>query len=174
MGEMGASSASDDGGVLRRIALYGLGLLLAAMLALSYATTSRANRAKTSGRVAHTCSVTDHAFIETAKTNMAAIDLWGQQYLDGDAEPTDVADEAGRAAKIVGATKPTDPSLTQTRKLLVGMFTEYRRAMEAEAKKGDAGDHIFHAYGLANFAHDVLVQAEPALGRRGCDVAALL
>jgi hypothetical protein len=158
-------------GAMRRIALYGLGLLLAAVLALSYATTSRA---KSGGPVSHTCSVTDHAFLDTAKTNMAAIDLWGQQYLDGDASPGDVAAEAGRAAKIVGGTAPTDPSLTQTRKLLVAMFTEYRKAMEEEAKRGEGGDHIFHAYGLANFAHDVLLKAEPALGKRGCDVAALL
>jgi hypothetical protein len=158
-------------GAMRRIALYGLGLLLTAVLALSYATTSRA---KTSGPVAHTCSVTDHAFIETAKTNMAAIDLWGQQYLAGDAPAGDVAAEAGRAAKIVGGTAPTDPSLTQTRKLLVAMFTEYRKAMEQEAKHRNAGDHIFHAYGLANFAHDVLLKAEPALGKRGCYVAPLL
>jgi hypothetical protein len=46
--------------------------------------------------------------------------------------------------------------------------------MEEEAKHGEAGNHIFHAYGLANFAHDVLLKAEPALGKRGCDVAALL
>jgi hypothetical protein len=158
-------------GAMRRIGLYGLGLLLASMLALTYATTSPA---KTGGRVRHTCSVTDRAFLETAKTNMAAIDLWGQEYLAGDTGPGDVAAESDRAAKIVGATAPTDPSLSQTRKLLVAMFTEYRKAMEEEAKHEEGGDHIFHAYGLANFAHDVLLKAEPALGKRGCDVAALL
>jgi hypothetical protein len=156
---------------MRRIALYGLGLLLASVLALSYAATSRA---KVRGPVSHTCSVTDRAFIDTAKTNMTAIDLWGQEYLAGDATPEDVAAEAARAAKIVGATSPTDPSLAQTRRLLVAMFTEYRRAMEQQAKHGDAGEHIFHAYGLANFAHDVLLQAAPALDRRGCEVASLL
>jgi hypothetical protein len=156
---------------MRRIALYGLGLLLASALALSYATTSRA---KTRGPVSHTCSVTDHAFIETAKTNMTAIDLWGQEYLSGDATPEDVAAESARAARIVGATAPTDPSLSQTKKLLVAMFTEYRKAMEQQAKHRDAGEHIFHAYGLANFAHDVLLKAEPALGKGGCDVASLL
>jgi hypothetical protein len=155
---------------VRRIALYGLGLLVASVLALSYATTSRATR----GPISHTCSVTDRAFIDTAKTNMTAIDLWGQEYLAGDATPDDVAAESARAAKIVGATAPTDPSLAQTRKLLVAMFTEYRRAMERQAKHRDAGEHIFHAYGLANFAHDVLLKAEPALGKRGCDVASLL
>jgi hypothetical protein len=33
---------------------------------------------------------------------------------------------------------------------------------------------MMRAYGLANFAHDVLVQAQPALAARGCSVAALL
>jgi hypothetical protein len=158
-------------GAMRRIGLYGLGLLLASVLALTYAATSRA---KTGGTFRHTCSVTDRAFIETAKTNMAAVELWGQQYVDGEAPPGEVGAESGRAAKIVGATAPTDPSLAQARKLLVGMFTEYRKAMEQHAAHRDAGGHIFHAYGLANFAHDVLAQAEPALDKRGCDVAPLL
>ena len=156
---------------MRRIALYGLGLLLASVLALTYATTSRA---KAGGPLRHTCSVTDRAFIDTAKTNMAAVELWGQQYVDGEAAPGEVGAESGRAAKIVGATAPTDPSLSQTRKLLVAMFTEYRKAMEQHAKHRDAGDHIFHAYALANFAHDVLAKAEPALASRGCGVAPLL
>ncbi len=156
---------------MRRFALYGLGLLLASTLALTYATSSRA---KSGGPVSHTCSVTDRAFINGAKTNVDAVDLWGQQYLDGDAGPADVAAESARAAKIVGATSPTDPSLAQTRSLLVAMFTAYGKAMEQRAKHRDASDHIFHAYGLANFAHNVLLKAEPALARRGCDVSPLL
>jgi hypothetical protein len=156
---------------MRRIALYGVGLLLASALALTYVTSSRA---KSGGPVWHTCSVTDRAFINGAKTNVDAVDLWGQQYLEGDATPAEVAAESARAAKIVGATSPTDPSLAQTRKLLVAMFTAYGKAMEQRAKHRDAGDQIFHAYGLANFAHDVLLNAGPALAKRGCDVAPLL
>ena len=156
---------------MRRIALYAVGIVLASALALSYATTSRAKRA---GPVSHTCSVTDRAFIDTAGTNMPAIGLWGQQSLDGETGAADVASEAANAAKIVGATAPTDPSLVQARQLLVGMFSEYRQAMQAEATHRDAGRHMFHAYGLANFAHDVLAGAEPALAKRGCDVAPLL
>jgi hypothetical protein len=91
---------------MRRIALYGLGLLLASALALTYATSSRA---KSGGPVSHTCSVTDRAFINGAKTNVDAVDLWGQQYLDGEATPADVAAESARAAKIVGATTPDRP-----------------------------------------------------------------
>ena len=156
---------------MRRIVLYGVGLILAFLLGLSYTATSRA---KPRGMVSHNCAVTDRAFIETAKTNMAAISLWGQEYVNGDAQPSDVAEQSDRAAKIVGATTPTDPSLTQTRQLLVAMFTEYRKAMQAEEKHGDAGKHMFHAYALANDAHDTLVQAESPLAKRGCDVAPLL
>jgi len=157
---------------MRRIVLYGVGLILAFLLGLSYTATSRANAHK--GPTSHNCAVTDRAFIETAKTNMAAISLWGQEYVDGDASSGDVADQSDRAAKIVGATTPTDPSLIQARQLLVGMFTEYRKAMQAEEEQGDAGKHMFHAYALANEAHDTLVQAEPPLAKRGCDVAPLL
>ena len=156
---------------MRRIALYGAGLLLAFILGLTYTTTSRANGGR---HVAHTCTPTDRDFIETARTNMAAISLWGEQYLSGDAPAADVADESGRAAKIVAGTAPTDSSLSQVRKLLVGVFSEYQKAMRQQAKHQDAGKHIFHAYGLANFAHDVLAQAAPALAKRGCDVAPLL
>ena len=156
---------------MRRIALYGVGLLLAFLVGLSYATTSRANGR---GPVRHTCTPTDRDFIETARTNMTAISLWGQQYLDGEADATDVADQSARSAKIVAGTAPTDVSLAKARKLLVGVFTEYQRAMERQAKHHDAGRHIYQAYGLANFAHDVLAEAEPGLAKRGCDVAPLL
>ena len=156
---------------VRRIVLYGVGLILAFLLGLSYTATSRA---RPRGPISHNCAVTDRAFIETAKTNMAAISLWGQEYVAGDAGPSDVADQSDRAAKIVGATTPTDPSLVQTRQLLVGMFTEYRKAMQAEERHGDAGKHMFHAYALANDAHETLVQAQSPLAKRGCDVASLL
>jgi hypothetical protein len=33
---------------------------------------------------------------------------------------------------------------------------------------------MHRAYGLANFARDVLAQAQPALQREGCNVAPLL
>jgi hypothetical protein len=33
---------------------------------------------------------------------------------------------------------------------------------------------MYRAYGLANFAHEVLAEAQPELRRRGCDVSSLL
>jgi hypothetical protein len=54
------------------------------------------------------------------------------------------------------------------------MFTEYGRAIQARSRHRDAGPHMYRAYGLANFAHEVLVQAQPALKAQGCDIAPLL
>jgi hypothetical protein len=105
---------------------------------------------------------------------MAAISLWGQEYADGDTGAGDVAAQAGRGAKIVGAAATTDPSLTQTRRLLVAMLVEYQKAMQLQAEHRDASQHIYRSYALANLAHDVLVQAEAPLAKRGCDVAPLL
>jgi hypothetical protein len=156
---------------MRRIVLYGVGLILASLVGLSYTATGRATSHRT---VSHSCAVTDRNFIETARTNMAAISLWGQEYMNGDAAAGDVAAEADRGAKIVGAAATTDPSLTQTRRLLVAMLLEYQKAMQLQAKHRDASKHIYRSYALANLAHDVLVQAEAPLAKRGCDVAPLL
>ena len=46
--------------------------------------------------------------------------------------------------------------------------------MKAKAKRKDAAPHMYRAYGLANFAFDVLSDAEPELRRRGCDISGLL
>jgi hypothetical protein len=55
------------------------------------------------------------------------------------------------------------------------MFNEYGDAVRLQSKgKPDAGARMYRAYGLANFARDVLQQAQPALAKHGCDVAPLL
>jgi hypothetical protein len=154
---------------MRRIALTAAGLVVAFTFGLSHVATGRAKTP-----MGHTCSVTDRQFIDTAKTNMAAIGLWGQEYLSGDAKPKEVVSEATDAAKIVDGTSPTDPSLSQTRALMVSMFTEYAKAMQAEARHRDASEHMYRTYSLASFARDVLEAAEPALAKRGCDVRPLL
>src|SRR5919201_1375475 len=168
MGDSGCPRLSDEF-LVRRIGLTAAGLLATLALALSLATSSRAK-----APLSHTCSLTDRQFVETAKTNMAALGLWGQQYLNGDAKADEVVAEANRAEKIVGATSPTDPSLSQTRALMVAMFGEYARAIHAQAHQGDAGKHMFRAYGLANFAHNVLESASAPLRAKGCDVRPLL
>ena len=95
-------------------------------------------------------------------------------YQSGQAEPKDVAQQAFDAAVRVQHTDPKDPSLKAAQKYLDAMFQEYGTAVTIQAKGGDAGERMYRAYGLANFAHDVLLQAQPALSERGCDVAPLL
>jgi hypothetical protein len=125
-------------------------------------------------RLAHSCSATDKQFISTAQLNIASLDLWAQQYLSGEVKARVVVDQARTGAETVSGTQPRDPSLAKTRRLLDGMFTEYGRAIQARSRHRDAGPHMYRAYGLANFAHDVLVQAQPALKAQGCDIAPLL
>jgi hypothetical protein len=105
---------------------------------------------------------------------MTAMDLWGQQYESGEADGTEVVQESQQAVKIMRGMAPTDPSLEHTRRLMVGMLTEYARAVQTHEHHGDAAPHMYRAYGLANFAHDVLLRAQAALLARGCDVRPLL
>jgi hypothetical protein len=155
--------------VVRRIGLTAAGLIAAFTIALSLATVSRAKPS-----VGHTCSVTDRQFIEVARTNMTSIGLWGQQYVSGEAEADEVVLQATQAAKSMHGTSPTDPTLRRTRRLMVGIFTEYGKAIRLQARHKDGGRHMYRSFGLANFAHDLLTQSEPALQKRGCDVAPLL
>jgi hypothetical protein len=70
--------------------------------------------------------------------------------------------------------EPTDPSLRVAQKYFDAMFTEYGQAVELQAAGKDAGERVYRAWGLRNFAHDVLAEAQPALSPLGCDVVPLL
>ena len=156
-----------------RTGLTAAGLVLLAALILLPAAFGRSEPVA----VAHTCSATDRDFIKTAQTNIAALGLWGEQYLRGEATAKEVIAQSRNAARIVSNTGPRDPSLRKTRALMEAMFTEYGRAIAAKSKRKDeskAAAHMYRAYGLANFARDVLVDARPELAKRGCNVAALL
>jgi hypothetical protein len=124
--------------------------------------------------VIHTCSATDRQFISSAQLNMEALGSLSQDYLHGDAKAGDVIMQTESAIVGLQNTEPSDPSLSKTRSILRAMFVEYGRAIRADQKHHDPGKHIYRAYGLANFAYDVLLQAQPALAKRGCDVSPLL
>src|SRR6185436_3115244 len=97
-----------------------------------------------------------------------------EDYLRGDAKPRDVIDQTEMAVTGIANTNPSDPSLYKTRAILRAMFMEYGRAIRADQKHHNPGKYIYRAYGLANFAHDVLSDARPGLMKRGCDVGPLL
>lgn len=124
--------------------------------------------------MAHTCSAMDRQFIREAKLNMTAVGESGREFLRGDGRAADVIEDTRRAEAIVKHMRPTDPSLDKARVLMGAMFREYGQAVEARRKHREAGPHIYRAYGLANFTRDILVQAQPELSDRGCDVTGLL
>ena len=88
--------------------------------------------------LAHTCSATDRQFIDTAQLSMTGLGLTSDQFQQGMGSPKDVASAASLAARNVKATEPSDYSLRQIQALMGAMFTEYARAMNAEAKHKDA------------------------------------
>lgn len=124
--------------------------------------------------VVHTCSATDRQFIGVAQLNMAALGSLSEDYLRGDAKADDVIQQTQSSVVVMRNTNPSDPSLSKTRAILRAMFVEYGRAIRADKQKKDPGKYIYRAYGLANFAHDILQNAKPELAKRGCDVSPLL
>lgn len=122
----------------------------------------------------HSCGATDQKFIQTASVDITALGTLNADYQSGFAEAEEVAQQAFDAAKRVTHVEPKDFSLRTAQKYLDGMFREYGEAVTMQAAGKDASDRMYRAYGLANFAHDVLVQAQPALLQRGCDVGPML
>jgi hypothetical protein len=124
--------------------------------------------------VAHTCYPVDKQFIVSAQLNMATLGEASEDYLRGTVKPAEVIDQTNAALRALGNTRPTDPSLTRTKLVLKAMFVEYQKAIQANAHDHSPGQHIYRAYGLANFAHDLLAHERKPLLKRGCDVSPLL
>jgi hypothetical protein len=169
-GDEASQVAAEEGSVKPRITA-AAGLVVAIVAVSSSALLIGGN---SNAAVSHTCSATDRQFLGTAQLNMAALGTLSQDYLQGDAKADDVIEQTDSAVTSLLNTNPSDPSLSKTQKIMRAMFLEYGRAIRADKHHRDPGQYIYRAYGLANFAHDVLSQAEPALAKRGCDVSPLL
>jgi hypothetical protein len=124
--------------------------------------------------VAHTCYPVDRQFIVSAQLNMASLGEAAEDYLHGQAKPAEVIRETRSVMRSLADTRPADPSLTRTKLLLRAMFLEYEKAIQANEHHHSPGRHIYRAYGLANIAHDLLVQDQKPLAAQGCDVSSLL
>jgi len=156
---------ADDPLVLRRISV-----IAATLFFLAFA----AGCSGSSEARGHSCGAADKSFIATASVDVTALGSLTADYQSGLAGPDEVAQEAFDAAKRVTHVKPRDPSLRTAQKYLDGMFREYGEAVTLQGKGEDGGERMYRAYGLANFAHDVLAQAQPELLSKGCDVGPLL
>jgi hypothetical protein len=122
---------------------------------------------------AHSCVATDRKFIETANLNVTAFNDLSDDFRAGEITAVEIAAEAFSTADRLEHVKPRDPSLQQAQKYLDSMFNEYGEVVTLHAQGKNPGERM-RAYGLANFAHDVLAEAQPALQAQGCDVAPLL
>lgn len=116
----------------------------------------------------------DQRFLQTANVDVTAFNALADDFRAGRVDSEEIAREAFSAAKRVARVTPKDPSLRQAQAYLDGMFVEYGEAVRLHAKGKDAGERMLRAYGLANFARDVLAEAQPALQAEGCDVGPLL
>jgi hypothetical protein len=155
---------------LRGISVLAAALLLA--LGIGFAVRGEDGSA---AAIEHSCAATDQRFIQTASTNMTALGIWAEGFRSGDIAPEEVARQARDAAKRVRYVKPQDPALRQAQRLIDGMLNEYSQAVTLAAEERErAGKHMHRSYGLANFARDVLVQAQSKLAEHGCDVGPLL
>ena len=114
-------------------------------------------------QVTHTCSAADRQFLNTVSSNMAQLAYWSDSLVHEDVAPGVVVKQARAEAAQVDATRPTDPTLEQTRGLLRSMLTSYSRAIAAKVHGGNAGVPMRTAYMLANGAHDLLAAAQPDL-----------
>ena len=130
--------------------------------------------AGTQDPLAHSCVATDQKFIATASVNVTAFNALADDFRAGAVAAEEIAEEAFSAADRVARVEPRDPSLRQAQKYLDAMFTEYGEAVTLHAKGENSGERMYRAYGLANFARDVLAEAQPALQHAGCDVGPLL
>ena len=132
MGETRKAASAENVSV-RRLGLTAAGLLVMVAIALALVTNGRARP----NHLVHTCSSTDRDFIDAARTNMTAIELWSEQYQSGDASADDVVGEAKNAAKIMRGTGPTDYSLQQTQRLVIGMLSEYAKGVQLHERHRD-------------------------------------
>ncbi len=161
--------------MLRR-ALTAAGLLLAAVVLVAGGRAEPATSASP-----HVCGALDRQFVRAASLSSASIELLAQDYQSGSLSAKDAIEQTHEAQVGIRITSPRDPSLKLARVLMGAMYEEYGLALRAQLRtetgKGggeDAGSHMYSSYSFANYAHQVLKDAEPALAERGCSVSALL
>ncbi len=127
-----------------------------------------------SRQILHTCSAADKQYLETVSSNLVQLGYWSDSLVHNDVAPGVVVKQARSEAGQIDATRPSDPTLEQSRSLLRSMFIDYARAVAVRMHGGNAGEPMGSAYRLANDVHDLLAGAQPALAARGCDPAPLL
>lgn len=154
----------------RLIAAAGLALAVAALAFVNLVLGPTESQAG----VVHSCYPVDRQFIVSAQLDMVSLGEAADDYLRGQSRSSEVIRQTRAVMRSLANTRPADPSLSRTKLVLRVMFLEYEKAIQATAHHRSPGKHIYRAYGLANFAHDLLTSEQKPLAAQGCDVTPLL
>ena len=133
-----------------------------------------AGRSSAPEAIHHSCGLTDKQFLTNYEVQLAAVGMYGDDYLSGSADAQDVIGVAREAARVVRTSAPYDPSLLTVRHFAPAMFLEFGRAVKARAAGKNAGPAMYRSYSLGQRVHEVLREAQSGLAAAGCSVANLL
>jgi hypothetical protein len=152
-----------------------LRLVVAVFLLVSMgAILASAGRSSAPARIQHTCGLTDRQFISNYQVQLAAVGMYGDDYLHGSAKAQEVIDTAREAARVVRTSAPQDPSLMVVRQYAPAMFLEFGRAVKARAADRNAAPAMYRSYSISAHVDEILRDAQPGLAAIGCDVTDLL
>jgi hypothetical protein len=144
------------------------------VLGLSFLMGSGRAASKPASGGAHTCTLIDQQFLGSVQTNMQQLSMWSDELVAGDADAGTVVKQIDNEEQQIAGLVPTDPSLQTSRSLLRKMSQEYALAVQAKGAGKSPGSHIRVAYQMANDVHELLVQAQPGMTEKGCDLTPLL
>jgi hypothetical protein len=151
-----------------------LRLVVAVLLLVSVgAVLASAGRSSAPARIQHTCGLTDRQFLSNYQVQLAAVGMYGDDYLRGSAKAQEVIEAAREAARVVRTSAPLDPSLLVVRQYAPAMFVEYGRAVRARAAGNNAAPAMYRSYSISTHVNEVLREAQPGLAAAGCDVTDL-
>jgi hypothetical protein len=131
-------------------------------------------RSSAPGVIEHTCGLTDRQFLSNYQMQLAAVGMYGDDYLHGSAKAQEVIDTAREAARVVRTSAPQDPSLLVVRQYAPAMFLEFGRAVKARAAGKNAAPAMYRSYSISAHVNEILRAAQPGLAAAGCNVTDLL
>ena len=152
-----------------------LRLIVAVLVLVSVgAVLASSGRSSAPAPVQHTCGLTDRQFLLNYQVQLAAVGMYGDDYLHGAAKAQEVIAAAHEAARVVHTSAPIDPSLLLVRQYAPAMFLEFGRAVKARAAGKNAAPAMYRSYSISAHVNDILREAQPGLAAAGCNVADLL
>jgi hypothetical protein len=152
-----------------------LRLVVAVLLLVSVgAILASSGRSSAPAPIQHSCGLTDRQFLSNYQVQLAAVSMYADDYLQGNAKAQEVIDTAREAARVVRTSAPVDPSLLIVRQYLPAMFLEFGRAVKDRAADRNAAPAMYRSYSIRTHVDEILRAAQPGLAAAGCNITDLL